>query len=195
MGAVTLIIELSPESEEQLRQAAARQGQTPEEFARAVVEATLKVAAPLSQQERNRAAAALEQWAKDDATNPDPDPVPEQGPRGPSTGDRWITGEEYEAERQRLLASGHKSNSPEYQALLERIDARNDYLFERYGRPLMEQYRGKWAAISLDGSVEINESELAAMRRGRERFGSGNFCLTRLDDIRGHHFQGPRRDG
>ena len=104
----------------------------------------------------------------------------------------WITGEEYAAERRRLIEAGLHADAPEWQALERRIDERNNYIFEIYGRPLIETHRGKWAAISIDGEAIIVDRELDAIRQGRERFGAANFCLTRLDDARGHVLYSPR---
>lgn len=105
----------------------------------------------------------------------------------------WISGEEYEHERRRLLEAGHGDPfAPELVELRRRVQARNDYLFEKYGVPLIPHHEGKWVAISADGEVLIEEREVEAQRRGRERFGPGGFCLARLGDPPGRQFLSPR---
>jgi hypothetical protein len=104
----------------------------------------------------------------------------------------WITGEEFAAERNRLREAGFQPASPEYQALLARVRERDEHIWRTYGAPLIEDHAGKWAALSLSGEAVICDSDLEAMRRGRERFGAGNFCLSRLDEIRGHLLVSPR---
>jgi hypothetical protein len=103
----------------------------------------------------------------------------------------WITGEEYQRERRRLIDAG-LYESPEFRALLRRVGERDEYLFERHGRPLIDRYPGKWAAISLDGEVVVKDREIEAMTAGRERWGAGNFCLARLADSPGHTLRSPR---
>jgi hypothetical protein len=62
---MALSIELSPETEQQLRAEAARKGLTPEEFARTAVEETL-AAAVAAQVERNRGLVEiLRQWREE----------------------------------------------------------------------------------------------------------------------------------
>jgi metal-responsive CopG/Arc/MetJ family transcriptional regulator len=78
---MTLMIELPTELAQRLEEEAARRGQAPAEFVRAAVEEKLSVSPELSerdaQRQRNRAALALlQQWRKEDAENPDPNPVP-----------------------------------------------------------------------------------------------------------------------
>jgi plasmid stability protein len=69
-----LLIELPDDADRQLRQEAARRGQSAEDLARALVEAALSAA----QRERAAAVAALfQRWNADDAANPDSDPVTE----------------------------------------------------------------------------------------------------------------------
>jgi predicted transcriptional regulator len=82
---MTLTIELPPEMERRLEEEAARHGKAPAEWARAAVEEKL-AASPAAtsketQQQRNQAALALlQQWRREDAENPDPDPVPDIPP-------------------------------------------------------------------------------------------------------------------
>src|SRR5688572_13896025 len=94
----------------------------------------------------------------------------------------WITGEEYAAERKRMIEAGLRSDSLEWRGLDRRVDSRNDHIWEQFGQELLRQHRGKWAAISLSGESVVSDTELEAMRAGKKRFGAANFCLRRLDE-------------
>ena len=98
----------------------------------------------------------------------------------------WITGEEYGRERRRLLAAGAPDDSHEMRELDARVDARDDYLFEKYGKRYMETHYGKWIAISVEGRVIIKDtaSELGSV--AREEFGPGNFSKRKLTEAGGH---------
>jgi predicted transcriptional regulator len=72
---MALTIELSPETRERLFEEARLRRQTPEELVRQAVEERYSRAAQI---EKNQAAIRLlEQWSREDAEDPDPDPVPE----------------------------------------------------------------------------------------------------------------------
>jgi hypothetical protein len=78
---MTLMVELSPELAQRLEEEAARRGQEPAEFVRAVVAEKLALStdggAKEAQRQRNRAALALlQQWRKEDTENPEAGPVP-----------------------------------------------------------------------------------------------------------------------
>ncbi len=74
---MSLIIDLPPEKEQQLREEAARRGQPVQSFARLVLEERLEA----EQRERARRIAALmEQWNAEDAADPDLDPILEIEP-------------------------------------------------------------------------------------------------------------------
>ena len=105
---------------------------------------------------------------------------------------RWITGEEYGAERRRLIAQGCGYGSPEYRALQQKVSERNDYIWQTYAVPLLPHHPGKWIAVSVDGEVLFADRELDAMKQGRARFGPGNYLLARLDEARGARRIGPR---
>ena len=98
----------------------------------------------------------------------------------------WITGEEYGRERRRLLQSGASDDSPEMRELDARVDARDDYLYEQYGKPYMKTHYGKWIAIAADGRVIIRDtaSELGSV--ARQEFGPGNFSKRKLNETGGH---------
>lgn len=103
---------------------------------------------------------------------------------------QWITGEEFNQERRRLIAAGHTHESPEYQALLRKVEERNRHLFDDYGKQLIDRHPGKWVAISLEGDVIVADRDVEAMRLGAERFGRGNFCLARLSSPPGNRWSG-----
>ncbi len=72
---MTLHIELSPELERRVAKEAARRGQQPAEFARAVLEE--KLAPPSHMERRQRVLALLDQWnAEDAASTQDAGPPP-----------------------------------------------------------------------------------------------------------------------
>ena len=121
-----------------------------------------------------------------------PSASPERRMPAPTKTRTWITGEEYAAERRRLLDLGYHSDSPEYQALARRVDERNEYLWQTYGLPLLTEHPGRWVAISAEGEIILADREVEAMRLARERFGAGNSCIARLDDARGARRLGPR---
>jgi hypothetical protein len=104
----------------------------------------------------------------------------------------WITGEEFNRERRRLIAEGVAARAPEMEALRARMAERNDYIWETHGLLLMSQHPGKWAAITVDGSFLLADSEYEAMRAARERFGAGSCCIARLTPDRGIPRLGPR---
>ena len=105
---------------------------------------------------------------------------------------QWITGEEYGAERRRLIAQGCGYGSPEYRALQQKVSERNDYIWRTYAVPLLPHHPGMWVAVSVDGEVLLAERELDAMKLGGARFGPGNYLLARLVDDRGTRRIGPR---
>ena len=118
------------------------------------------------------------------------------GPASASTNqERWITGEEYVAEWQRLRAAGSLPRSPQYLALRDRIQRRDDFIWEKFGKLLLEKHPGKWAAIHLSGETIIEAKQVDALRKGKERFGTGGFCLRKLSDPLGDTLYSPRTSG
>jgi hypothetical protein len=101
---------------------------------------------------------------------------------------QWITGEEFVRTWRELMARRAPQEDPEYQKLVRRVSARDDHLFERYGKQHMETHRGKWIAISTDGQVIITDRAVDATRLGRERFGPGNYTSRRLTKFPGYRF-------
>lgn len=101
---------------------------------------------------------------------------------------QWITGEEFGREWRRLADASLPHDAPQFQALLARKQARDDYLYERYGKPLRAAHEGKWIAISTDGEVIIRDTAGEVLQASRDRFGPGNAAIRRLADVPGHVF-------
>ncbi len=164
---MTLTIQLSPEEERRLHELAAERGQPVEDFAHDVL-GRLLGNAPINHSD------------------------PENGSHS-RVEREWITAEEVAAEWDRIRRSGLKASSPEYQRLLERVGARDSYIWETFGPRLMERFPGKWAAIAPGGEFEIADSQVEALRRARERFGDGGACVVCLTPDRGESRLRPRK--
>jgi hypothetical protein len=52
-----------------------------------------------------------------------------------------------------------------------------DRLYERYGRPLEDQHRGEYVAISPDGQTILGSSVGEVLREAKATFGPGNFVF------------------
>jgi hypothetical protein len=104
----------------------------------------------------------------------------------------WITGEEYAAEWKRLREARAGIDSPERQALMRRVDERNEYLWRTFGLPLVAANRGRWAAIGLDGEVILDDSDPELSEKAQRRFGPGGYALRNLDDRGAAICTGPR---
>jgi len=98
----------------------------------------------------------------------------------------WITGEEFHRENRRLIEQGVPDEAPEFQELFRRIQARDDYLFERYGKPYLDTHYRKWIAISLSGEVLIRDTSGEAAWSAAEAFGNGNYSLRKLAEFPGY---------
>jgi len=98
----------------------------------------------------------------------------------------WITGEEVHRENRRLIEAGIPDDAPEFQALFKRIDERDDYLYEAYGKKYLDTHYGKWIAISIDGRVIIRDTAGELGQIAREEFGPGNFSKRKLAEFPGH---------
>src|SRR5438046_1103213 len=96
---------------------------------------------------------------------------------------QWITGEEIGRENRRLIEAGVPDDAPEFQALLDRIAARDDYLYERYGHKYLDTHRGKWIAISPDGRVIIRDTAGEVTWAASESFGEGNYAKRKLAEF------------
>src|SRR3712207_3753043 len=93
---------------------------------------------------------------------------------------QWITGEEFARENRRLIEAGVPDEAPEFQALFARVRARDDYLYDRYGKPYLESGRGKWIAISLEGEVVIRDRLVDVLEESNARFGAGDAAIRKL---------------
>jgi hypothetical protein len=61
-----------------------------------------------------------------------------------------------------------------------------DRLYERYGRPLEEEHRGKYVAISPAGETLVGHSRLETAKLAREQFGPGSFLFKIAQRAVGH---------
>jgi len=104
----------------------------------------------------------------------------------------WITGEEFTRELARLWADREQRDSPERERLYDRLFERNDFIWVRYGVPLMRRNRGRWAAITLEGEYLLGDSREEAEALGDETFGENSAYVARLDETRGIESLGPR---
>ena len=98
----------------------------------------------------------------------------------------WITGEEFAQEHRRLMEADVPEDAPEFRALMARKLERDDYLYERYGKPLLASHRGQWIAISPIGEVIIRPTAGEAIAASRRRFGPANAAIRKLDEFPGH---------
>lgn len=102
--------------------------------------------------------------------------------------EKWITGEEFGAERRRLIADGVPDEDPRFQVLWDRVRTRDDYLYERYGKRHRATHEGKWIAVSLEGDVIIGERPGELIAAANEAFGPGNSSVRKLAEFPGHEF-------
>jgi hypothetical protein len=52
-----------------------------------------------------------------------------------------------------------------------------DRLYEQYGRPLEQQHRGEYVAISPAGKTILGRSRLETAKLAKEQFGPGSFLF------------------
>lgn len=62
--------------------------------------------------------------------------------------------------------------------------ATDERLYERYGKPLEAEHKGKFVAIGPGGQTILGTEELAVALEAEEKFGAGNFALRRI----GYHY-------
>src|SRR5262245_411181 len=98
----------------------------------------------------------------------------------------WITGKEIGRENRRLIEAGIPDDAPEFQDLIREIVARDDYLYERFGKQYLDSHYGKWIAISLDGQVIIREAAGEVTWTADRTFGDGNYSKRKLAEFPGH---------
>jgi hypothetical protein len=100
----------------------------------------------------------------------------------------FITGEEFTREWRRLMQSRAQRSDPAYEALIRRVAARDEHLYERYATPYLRTHAGQWIAVAADGRVVIRERSADALRDAEREFGPANFAFRRLADFPGHDF-------
>jgi hypothetical protein len=101
----------------------------------------------------------------------------------------WITGAEFgEARRQLILAD--RGDSPEMDALLQRVRERDNYLWDTYAKPLIEEHRDEWAAVSLEGEMIFGKTASEIISTATEKFGESNFVYGRMAEFRGRFWGG-----
>ncbi len=54
---------------------------------------------------------------------------------------------------------------------------KSEELYNRYGKPLEEQHRGEFLAISPDGKYLLGGTLLEVMKKATATFGPGNFIF------------------
>jgi hypothetical protein len=99
---------------------------------------------------------------------------------------QFITTEEVGREWRRLVSEGLYPDSADYDCFMARLGERDDWLYQTYGRPLMEQYPGKWVAISLNGDTLVRNTSGEAGSAGKEQFGDGGYTVRKLAEFPGH---------
>jgi hypothetical protein len=99
---------------------------------------------------------------------------------------RWMTGEEVGRENRHLIEAGIPDEAPEFQELIARITARDNDLYERYGKSYLDTHPGKWIAISLDGQVIIRNTAGEVTWAAGEAFAEGNYAKRKLAEFPGH---------
>jgi hypothetical protein len=98
----------------------------------------------------------------------------------------WITGEEIGRENRRLVEAGIPDEAPEFRELIARIVARDNALYERYGKKYLDTHPGKWIAISADGQVIIRKTAGEVTWAATAAFGEGNYAKRKLASFPGH---------
>lgn len=56
----------------------------------------------------------------------------------------------------------------------------DQWLYERYGKPLENDHSGEYVAIGPDGGTVLGSSASEVLRRAIDTFGRGNFALKRV---------------
>lgn len=97
----------------------------------------------------------------------------------------WITGAEFGEERRRLRSLGVSRDDPRFTALKARVVARDDYLYERYGKQHRPGNEGRWIAISVDAEVLLADTLGEVIHAANARWGEGNAALRKLADFTG----------
>uniref|UniRef100_Q2RKQ3 DUF5678 domain-containing protein n=2 Tax=Neomoorella thermoacetica TaxID=1525 RepID=Q2RKQ3_MOOTA len=63
---------------------------------------------------------------------------------------------------------------------LQELAKRNAELYEKYGRPLEKEHKGKFIAISEEGKVIIDPNDVQVAQKAIEEFGPGRFAFYKI---------------
>jgi hypothetical protein len=58
--------------------------------------------------------------------------------------------------------------------------ARDQQLYQQYGKPLEGEHKGEYVAIAADGKTILGARAAEVLQQAVETFGSGNFALKRV---------------
>ena len=94
----------------------------------------------------------------------------------------WMTGDEFNRERLRLIREGVPDEDPRFVALRRRMMERNHHLFEKYGKQLIEKYPNWYVAIAADGRTLVRKYAGDAEFDGEAEFQTYDFAVFRLSD-------------
>lgn len=65
-------------------------------------------------------------------------------------------------------------------------ERRYDEYYERYGKPLEQDHRGKYLAVSSKGDTLLGDSLLDVAQKAQETFGADNFLYKVGEKAVGH---------
>ena len=100
--------------------------------------------------------------------------------------ERHISAREFCDEWQRLRRLNSLEADLAREVLMQRVDKRDEALFERYGRTYLESDYGKWIAIDESGRVLIAPTASEVGHLATQEFEPGSFAVRRLNEIGGH---------
>jgi len=63
---------------------------------------------------------------------------------------------------------------------LQELAERNAELYEKYGRPLENEHKGKFIAISEEGKVIVDPNDVRAAQKAIEEFGPDRFAFYKV---------------
>ena len=70
--------------------------------------------------------------------------------------------------------------SAKVQEWIKSVAERDERLYEKYGKPLEQERKGEYIAISTDGRTIISTNPNDVLTQAVNVFGGGNFALTRI---------------
>jgi hypothetical protein len=98
-----------------------------------------------------------------------------------------------EREWDKLKAAKVSLRSPEAQAFMRKVVARDNYLYDVYGKPLEAEHTGQYVAISLKGETILGDNERAVFKEAENVFGARNFAVRRIGYSPVKKLRGPWR--